>query len=296
MLGALLLVLLAAIWGGSFLFMRIAVPSLGPAYLIEARVLLAALTLMLIAVLTRKALQVKGLGRHYAILGCFNTALPFLLFAYAAQYVNASVLSVLNSTAPFWGVLVSAIWLKTSVSAKTLWGCLSGLIGVIILVDMHELPSMSELVPILAALAATLCYGIASNYTKIAPKVSAFNNAHGNLWASTFLVLPLLLWQPIPSLPTATVGWSVLALGVLCTGVALIIYFKLIDMLGAAQALTVTFLIPLFGILWGAWFLAEPIGLNTLFGAVFVIQGVMLVTDVKFSKLLFWRKPAASTL
>ncbi|WP_462163368.1 DMT family transporter [Pseudoalteromonas xiamenensis] len=291
MLGFIILVLLGAIWGGSFLFMRIAVPSLGPAYLIELRVLFAALTLTIIALITRRAINHKGLTKHYLILGLFNSALPFLLFAYAAQYVSASVLSVLNSTAPFWGVIVASVWLKQNISARTLLGCLCGLLGVAALVDLQSMPSFSELLPILAALGATLSYGIASNYTKIAPKVGAFDNAHGNLWASTFLVIPVLFVQPIPTATEAnTVLWAVIALGVICTGVAYILYFKLIDLMGAAQALTVTFLIPLFGIMWGHMFLDEPIGPNTLIGAVLVIMGVMLVTGVKVQQFLPWRQ------
>lgn len=289
-MGFLILVLLGAIWGGSFLFMRIAVSSFGPAYLIELRVFFAALTLTIIALLMRRSFKRQGLTKHYLILGMFNSALPFLLFAYAAQTVSASVLSVLNSTAPFWGVLIGAVWLKQPISARTLLGCLSGLIGVGALVNIQTMPPMSEVLPILAGLAATLSYGIASNYTKIAPKVGAFDNALGNLWASTFIILPVLLVQPLPSSPALPVWWAVIALGVVCTGIAYILYFRLIDLMGAAQALTVTFLIPLFGILWGHLFLNEPIGPNTLLGAVCVLVGVMLVTGVRVQQFLPWRQ------
>ncbi|CCQ12830.1 Permease of the drug/metabolite transporter (DMT) superfamily [Pseudoalteromonas luteoviolacea B = ATCC 29581] len=290
MIGFFYLILLGAIWGGSFLFMRIAVPSLGPSYLIEFRVLFAALTLSLIAFVTRRAIKTSGLTQHYIILGLFNSALPFLLFAYAAQYVSASVLSVLNSTAPFWGVIIAAIWLKHEITLRTIVGCICGLLGVAALVNLQTLPSFEALLPILAALGATCCYGIASNYTKIAPKVGTFDNAHGNLWASTVLVLPMLSFSPMPEMPTTNIFFAVLALGVVCTGIAYILYFKLIELLGAAQALTVTFLIPLFGILWGHVFLDEPIGPNTLIGALLVIMGVMLVTGVKVQQFLPWRR------
>jgi len=107
------LFLLAAIWGASFLFMRATVPVFGPAWLIEARVLLGALLLWGVARWLRQPLVWKGQGRHYAVLGLFNTALPFLLFAYAARTLPASILSILNATGPIWGALIAALWQRT---------------------------------------------------------------------------------------------------------------------------------------------------------------------------------------
>ncbi|MEK9951956.1 MAG: DMT family transporter, partial [Curvibacter sp.] len=127
------LLLLAAIWGSSFLFMRMAVPVLGPAWLIEARVLLGALLLWGVARALRQPLVWKGQGRHYAVLGLFNTALPFLLFAYAARTLPASILSILNATGPIWGALIAALWQRTPLRPRAALGMLLGVAGVSIL-------------------------------------------------------------------------------------------------------------------------------------------------------------------
>ena len=120
------LLALSALWGGSFLFMRIGAPVLGPTILIESRVVLAALFLFSVALLRRKKLNIKGRWKHYLILGLFNSAMPFLLFAFAAQSLSASLLSILNATAPIWGALIGAFWLRTPLSGRSLAGLVLG--------------------------------------------------------------------------------------------------------------------------------------------------------------------------
>jgi len=137
------LVALAAIWGGSFLFMRIAAPVLGPAVLIEYRVGFAALFLALVAWVFHlrgkgAPLDVRRHWKHYLILGLFNSALPFLLFAFAARTLSASVLSVLNATAPMWGALVGAVWARQKVSGRSALGLLLGTCGVTLLVGFDH--------------------------------------------------------------------------------------------------------------------------------------------------------------
>jgi len=129
-----------------------------------------------------------------------------------------------------------------------------------------------------AALAAALCYGIASLYAKSAKSVEPFANAHGTMWAAALFVLPALPFFPAPATPTPGVWAAVLALGVLCSGIAYLIYFKLIEDVGPTSALTVTFLNPVFGILWGALFLGETVGWHTLAGSGIVLVGTALVT------------------
>lgn len=279
------LTLLAAIWGGSFLFMRYSANSLGPAYLIEGRVLFAALCLLLIGFYLRRRLDFLAHIKHYFIIGAFNTALPFLMFAYAAQTLNASTLAILNSTAPWFGGIISWLWFGTRLTAKALTGLLIGLVGVAVLVGPDALALGGQAVQsILACLAAAAMYGFSANYTKIAPSVSPFDNAHGSMWAATLIVLPLLPLIPMREVITLPISLSVVALGVVCTGLAYLLYFKLVKDDGPASALSVTFLVPLFGILWGHCFLDEQIGLNTLVGAVLVIIGTMLVTGFSFKR------------
>ncbi|KAA8681261.1 DMT family transporter [Vibrio gigantis] len=275
------LIILAAIWGGSFLFMRIAANPLGPAVLIEARVLCAAVTLLLVSFYLKKKLSFNTHSKHFFILGLFNTALPFLCFAYAAQTLNASTLAILNSTAPIWAAIIGAIWTKTALESKVLLGLGIGVTGVTVLVGWDAFNIGQEaILPIFAAVMAAFSYGIASNYTKTAPKVEAFNNAHGSMWAAVLIVLPFVFFMPIREAPDLTITTSVILLGAVCTGLAYLLYFNLINELGAPSALSVTFLIPVFGILWGNLFLDEAIGINTIVGSILVITGTMLVTGL----------------
>ncbi|HEX5344406.1 MAG TPA: DMT family transporter [Duganella sp.] len=276
------LILLAAIWGGSFLFMRIAAPVLGAAVLIEYRVLFAALFLAAIGVFLKKTLDLKQHWKHYFILGLFNSALPFLMFAFAARTLSASVLAVLNATTPLWGTLIAAVWSRTMVSGKVLLGLALGTIGVALLVGFDHVSSKPGAgIAIAAVLFASFNYGIASNYAKQAKAVEPFANAHGSMWASALLVLPVVPFFPAPGEPTVGIMGAVIALGVLCSGVAYLIYFRLIQDVGPSSALTVTFLSPLFGILWGVLFLGETVGWYTFAGAAIVITGTALVTGFR---------------
>ena len=273
------LILLAAIWGSSFLFTRISVPVLGPAVLIEYRVAFAALFLTIIGLVLKKRLDLAANWKHYAILGFFNSALPFLLFAYAANTLTASVLSVLNATAPMWGALIGAIWGREPISAKKALGLVLGTCGVALLVGFDAVASRPGAgVAIGATLVAAICYSVASAYAKSAKAVEPFANAHGSMWAATLMVIPALPFFPSPGTATPGIMAAALALGIMCTGAAYILYFKLIEDIGTTSALTVTFLNPLFGILWGALFLGEVVGWYTIAGAAIVISGTALVT------------------
>ncbi|KKO43936.1 membrane protein [Arsukibacterium ikkense] len=271
---------LAAIWGASFLFMRIAVPEFGPAWLMFGRVLLASLFLALVAMAYQRSLPVRQYAGHFMLLSFFNTALPFLLFAYAAQTLTVSLLAVLNATAPLWGALIGWLFFRQQMTLQVALGLVLGIGGVAILVGFDAVVADKAALPAIAAAAgAACCYGIATWYTRLAKPVPAFNNAHGNMWGATLWLLPLLWFIPMPVAQPATQSMlAVLALGVLCTGIAYLLYFRLVQDLGATPTLTVTFLIPVFGVIWGHLFLDEAIGWHTLAGASIVIAGTMLVT------------------
>ncbi len=290
---ALRLLSLAAIWGASFLFMRIAAPALGSVWLAGGRVLGAALFLLLCAAWLKRLLALRVHARHFLILGLFNSALPFWLYSHAAQHLSASLMAILNATAPLWGALIAALLSRQALPARVAFGLFLGVAGVALLVGLTpQQLSTPVLWAVLACLGAALCYGIASNYARGHSEVDAFSNAHGSMWAASFLLLP---WLPT-AVPAQMPGWdvaaAVLALGVVCSGVAYLLYFRLLAELGAAQALTVTFLIPLFGVLWGWLFLHEPVGWHTAGGALVVLLGTALVTG--FNPGVLWRKAELS--
>lgn len=291
LVGLARLLLLAALWGGSFLFMRMSASVVGPAWLILARVGLAAIFLWLVAMWFKKGLQASRYWRHYLVLGFFNSALPFLLFAYAAQTISASLLSILNVSAPMWAAVIAWVWLKSELSMPKLVGMGLGVAGVGVLagVESMTLPA-GGMQAIAAGLAATLSYGIATNYTKVAPNVESFSNAHGSMWAATLVMIPVALTTPMPAQITLVpTGLAVLALGIVCSGFAYLIYFRLIADFGGVSALTVTFLIPLFGTLWGVWALGEPVTWTTVGGGLLVLAGTAMVTG--FSPIALFCNP-----
>ena len=276
------LVALAAIWGASFLFLRIGAPVLGPAVLIECRVGFAALFLAAIALLLKKPLDLRRNWKHFLILGFFNSTLPFMLYAFAAKSLSASLLSVLNATAPIWSAVIAALWSRRAPAPRTVFGLLLGMGGVALLVGFDQVATRDGAgLAIAAGLLAAFSYGIATTYARSAQAVEPFANAHGSMWAAALLVLPALPFFPAPASPGPGVMAAVLALGVLCSGVAFLLYFRLIHDVGATSALTVTFMIPVFGILWGCLFLGETIGWYTIAGSSIVIVGTALVTGFR---------------
>ena len=175
------LFLLASIWGGSFLFMRVGVPVFGPGPLIAWRILIAAIVLWLASFWLRKKLELRHLWKHFLLIGLFNSALPFLLFAYAAQSLSGSLLAILNATSPLFGAVIARLYLRTPLDRFAVLGLLCGLGGVAVLVGGGISPSGGdEETAIVAGLMAPCCYGLASAYTKAHPSsATAFDNAHG---------------------------------------------------------------------------------------------------------------------
>jgi drug/metabolite transporter (DMT)-like permease len=280
------LILLAAIWGASFLFIRLAVPSLGPAVLMSGRVFCAAIFLLVVAKFLAKPLLISGNVRHYLLLGFINSALPFFLFALSAQWLSASVMSVLNATAPIWGCLIGSLFYQQHISWSAGVGLLFGVCGVSVLVGFDPiLLKDGAYWAVAAAATAACCYGIATHYTRRARAVEPFANAHGSMWAATLWLLPAIWLFPLNSVVTTPVAMALLALGIICTGIAYLLYFGLVRDIGATPTLTVTFMIPVFGVLWGYVFLDEAVGWHTFIGTLMVLSGTALVTGFRPDKI-----------
>ena len=278
------LMLLGAIWGSSFMFLRIAVSSFGPVMLIESRLMLAALFLGLLSVIRSQPGEFKKHWPHYLLLGSINTAFPFLLLGYAAKYLPVSFLVTLNATGPIWTVIILFILTRQLPAWKTIFGTLLGVMGVYILVADNAGIEMSPQVvsAICAGLTATIGYAAATVYTsRCAVKVSSFQNALGSMWAAALVLLPAAPFYPIYEVPELSVAMAVLMLGVVCTGCAYLLYFKLIKDIGPTPALSVTYLIPMFGMLWGSLFLGESLNWHHIVGALTVVIGTAFVAGFK---------------
>ena len=146
-----LLIVLAALWGGSFVFMRVAVVALGPIPLAFARVTLAAATLLALAIAQRKVLDLRSRWREFAVVGVVNSALPFVLFCYAEQYITASAAAILNATSPFFGSIAAAIWLAETLTLRKVAGMAIGFTGVAVLVGWHPEAMNRDIVLAIAA-------------------------------------------------------------------------------------------------------------------------------------------------
>src|SRR5574341_1817344 len=271
------LVLLAAIWGASFLFMRIAAPALGPIVTAELRTLIAGIALAGWFAASAYDPEYRRWARHYVIVGVIGSAVPFLLWAYAALSLTAGLLAVLNATAPMWGALCSAALLRERLSARRIAGLIVGVVGVA-LVTRPEGGSQLHYAAIAATLLATFCYGLSATYLKRwASGVPSRGMAAGSQLAAGILLIPFIPLWPTTGAPSAAVAASILALGLVCGPIAFLLYFRLIADLGPTRALTVTYLIPVFGVLWGALVLGESVSLPTLAGAALVLAGPAFV-------------------
>jgi drug/metabolite transporter (DMT)-like permease len=273
-----LLVILAALWGGSFVFMRVAVPALGPVVLAFARVALATLVLLALAIAQHRMPDFRARWREFAVVGIVNSALPFVLFCYAEQYVTASVAAILNATSPFFGAIAAAIWLRESLKVRTIAGMVLGLAGVVVLVGWHpETMTADTVLAIVACLAAALCYGLGGTYAKRKlTGVPSFAIACASQLAAAIALAPALPFTAVPGPVSWLVIANVVALAIASTALAYLIYFRLIADVGPARALTVTFLIPLFGVLWGYLFLDEALTINMLSGGALIVAGTAL--------------------
>ncbi len=279
---AIELLFLAAVWGGSFLFTRISSPELGPILLVVLRCGIAALVLMPIIVKQKLFAQLTSNWRKLTLMAAFNTAIPFVLFAYAMLSLSAGIGSVLNATAPFFAAIVSYFWLKEKTSKLGVLGLILGFAGVFVLIQDNLVIGEANLtLPTLAALGATTCYAIAANYTKVyMHNVKPLVLATGSQIYSALMLLPICIFFLPSEMPSRDAIWSTIVLAVACTGLAYIIFFRILSEAGPTKAISVTYLIPVFGILWGYLFLEEAITLNVLLGSGFILLGVSLTTGL----------------
>jgi drug/metabolite transporter (DMT)-like permease len=281
-LGAL--ILLGALWGGSFLFIRVAVPALGPFVLMELRVGLAAVALTLYAVALGRLPKLRARWRKFLIIGTVNAAIPFSLIAAAEIHLTASLAAILNSTTVLFTAVVAAMWTGEALTARKVVGVVSGIVGVAVLVGWDPIPLNGVvLLSVGAMLGASLSYALGAVYAKRTfagtPPVTM---AIGQQMGAATVLLPLAAVTLPGGGPSAAVALSVLGLALLSTAVAYLLYFRLIENVGPTSTVTVTLLVPVFGLLFGVLLLDEPFGLGTLAGLAIILSSVTLVTGIGF--------------
>lgn len=278
------LLALAALWGASFIFMRLGAGEFGPVALAAVRVAGAALLLLPLLKLRGEWPALRAAWRPIAIVGITNSALPFVCFGVAALSITAGLSSIFNAAAPLFGAAFAWLWLNERLTRARAVGLAVGLAGVLWLA-WRNVNQETAFKPggsgwaIGACLLATLLYGFSANFTKrylggVPPLAVATGS---QAFAALFLAVPALLFWPAVS-PGAQSWGAVAALAILCTGIAYVLYFRLIARFGAARAITVTFMIPVFGVIWGAIFLAESVTPAMLAGCALIVLGTALAS------------------
>ena len=280
------LISLGALWGASYLFIRLSIDEFGPVLIAEMRLLIAAILIGLFLFLnparrTHLIIQSREWGR-LMVVGIFNSALPFCLIAFAMGNLTAGMGAILNSTAPIWGSLVAYVWLQEKLSKWQMLGLLLGVLGVFVLVgDSTSFDFSGQFLNPIAVLVATLSYGASASYIKrYCADLSALKMTFGSMLMGAFVLMPLAyyFW---PELPISFVAWlAVLGLGAFSTAYAYVMYFRLIEEIGPAKAISSTFLIPVFGMLLGELFLNESITLRMIAGGVIILLGTAMSVGV----------------
>jgi drug/metabolite transporter (DMT)-like permease len=293
---SLRLLLLAAIWGASFLFMRIAVPALGAVNTAFLRVLCGAFGLLVVMAIMRIPRQFNGKLGWAMMLGVINSGLPFLMYCLAARVLPAGYSAILNATAPLMGVVIGAAFFGEKLTFSKVLGMVVGFIGIILISTTGEVVLSHALVlGIVACLVATTCYGFAGFLAKrwIGARggLDATKVAFGSQLGASLFLLPFFAFTA-PQTPAAhwqnlEVWGCILAVGLICTALAYILYFRLLADIGPLRTLTVTFLIPPFGIFWGWLVLGEQINQGFISASVLIVFSIWLVNS---NGLENWRK------
>jgi drug/metabolite transporter (DMT)-like permease len=277
---------LAAIWGASFLFMRVIAPVIGTIPTAFFRVSIAAVGLLVILGLMRISWDFKGKLKTVMLLGMINSGIPATLYSVAAQVLPAGYSAIFNATTPLMGVLIGGLFFHEKLTAAKLGGVFLGLLGVGILTRAGPVAfNLELLMGALACLMATTCYGfagfLARRWLDHAGGLDSRLSALGSMLGATLLLLPLFGYSVISRPPASWGGWNVwlslLGLGLVCTAFAYIIYFRLLTSVGPVKSMTVTFMIPPFGVLWGALLLDEPLSMAHLYGGVLIAVALWLV-------------------
>jgi drug/metabolite transporter (DMT)-like permease len=273
------LVALAAIWGASFLFYRMAVPSIGVFWLAELRVLIAALVMLAYVMALRGCMDVRAHWRAYAMMGVLNAAVPWTLYAYAGLVLGAGTMAILNSTTPFFAAVCGALWLGERFTGRKLAGLGLGVLGVALVVGLGPVEATGDALAATAAcIGAALSYAVSATWLKkMGSSALPLPLATATLVVAAFAIAPFLPAVPPPEAFSPRVVVAILGVSLVCSALAFLLFYRLVADLGPTRTLTVTFMIPVFGVLWGALFLGEPIGAGTIAGGLTVLAAMALV-------------------
>lgn len=270
------LLLLGAIWGGSFMLMRIAAPAFGPLVLVELRLGLGALVLLPFLWAARQHLNVRLLGA-LAVVGIVNSALPFALFAWSATFAPAGISAICNALAVLFTAIAATAFFGERLTPGRWLALALGLLGVVLLasarIDGVDMPAA-----VAAGTLAAALYGIGANLVRkyLASSLPSAAVAAATLGAAALFMAPAAIWTWPEVAPDAKAWAAAITLGVVCTGAAFVLFYRLIRKIGAARAVMVTYLIPLFGAGWAWWLLDEPVTLAMAAAGALILGSIAM--------------------
>lgn len=275
----LTLLFLSALWGISFIFSRVAVPELGFIPVAMLRVGLGAIFILIYVYVQKHNLNWNRNIRHYCVIGFSNLAFPLTLFSFAAHSIPSAYMAILNATVPFFTPLIGWMLYRDTISVKNFLGLTLGILGVAWISRAGQIDmGRDQVLAFLACVAASISYGFSANYIKrFASHVPSVVLTTGGLCVATIMLLPLLMFDYPHQIPSLKAGLSILGLAGLCTVLAFILFYDLVQKIGMNRAVLVTFLVPIFSGVWGIILLGEQLRVSMLFGAWLIFLGLRIV-------------------
>ncbi len=286
------LLILGALWGAAYMFMRIAAPEFGALATAGARVTLACAMMIICVIAMRQSMRLRTHWKKYIVVGGVNTAIPFIAYSFAALYIPSAYSAIANSTTPIWGALIAWLWFKEDLPWTKWLGIALAFSGVVALVGLQPVAITPMVIAgVAACLVGAMMYATASFLIK------RYLTDAGGLAGSTGMVWGALVWLIIPAIfaaptqmPSFKAWGAIAALAVLCTAISYILFFRLIDQIGPQRASSVAFLFPAFAAFWGWLLIDEPITMNMLIGMALVLFGTALVSRQVDAPSVHWTR------
>ena len=295
----LTLFILAAIWGGSFILMRLISPETGASLAAFLRLFIGGVALISYLSLKKFPLRIRQFWKQYLILGVINFSIPIFCYSFSALYIPAAYSAIINSMSPIFAMAISFVWLDSEITFLKAIGIVSGIFGVWFIVasksEGANLISTHAIIGILSCLLAAFCYGLTAVYIqKQNGKIPSKGIASvGQIMGSLFLLPSLFLSNNITTIHISSAQIVyILILALFCSAIAYVLYFGLIEAIGGTKALSVTFLMPLFSCIWGRVFLGEHLTRSMLIGGAFILIGTscILMRNIQLPRLLQYLK------